>query len=235
MESPRPFRAPVKHEPRWHASVAIVAAMLLYITLPEKLTLGPTWFAPLLVMVVLIPLSILAPRRHEETRKMRVWGIVLIALVNFFNIASVALLVASFFHPTKVAAPASAAELLQHGAQIWLTNIIVFGLWFWELDADGPDARAHARSAADFREPDFLFPQLQMTIAGGEGGPAGVDPNWKPQFFDYFYLAFTNSTAFSPADVMPLSVWAKFLMLVESLISLVTIAIVLARSVSLIQ
>ena len=234
MESPKPLGQAVHHEPRWHASVAVLAALLLYITLPSRLTIGPTWIAPLLVLIILIPLSILAPRRHKETTRMRFWGILLIAIVNFFNVASIALLIFSFFHPLKIAAPVSASQLLLHGMQIWFTNILVFALWFWELDGDGPEARAHADTAANIRNADFLFPQVQMTIAGSEPVPC-IDPLWKPQFFDYLYLAFTNSTAFSPADVMPLTQWAKFLMLMESLISLITIAIVLARSVSLIQ
>lgn len=227
-----PKRKP-HHEPRWHASVAVIAAMLLYITLPPRLTIGPVWIAPMLVLMLLVPLSILAPRRGRETRGLRVLSIGLIAVVNFFNLASVLLLIAGFFHPEKVASQ-PASRLLLTGAQIWVTNILVFSLWFWELDGDGPDERAHATAATEFLNADFLFPQMQMSIAGGK--PLNcVDPLWKPQFFDYLYLAFTNSTAFSPADVMPLSPWAKALMLVESMISLITIAIVLARSVSLIQ
>jgi hypothetical protein len=233
VESPSP-QAKSLHEPRWHASIAIVAALALYITLPQKLTVGPTWVAPVLVLLILIPLSIFSPRRHAETRRTRLWGIVMIALVNFFNIASIALLIYSFFHPTKDTTPVSASQLLLHGMQIWLTNIIVFALWFWELDSDGPDARAHARNATLFHNADFLFPQVQMTISSGTPVTC-IDSEWKPSFFDYLYLAFTNSTAFSPADVMPLSGWAKFLMFVEAMISLITIAIVLARSVSLIQ
>ncbi len=222
----------IRHEPRWHASVAVVAAMLLYITLPPRLTIGPVWMAPLLVLILLVPLSILAPRRHQETRRMRVWSIALIAVVNFFNLASVLLLIAGFFHPEKVASQ-TAGHLLLIGAQIWVTNILVFSLWYWELDGDGPDVRAHAPSATESLNADFLFPQMQMTIAGKSSGC--IDPLWKPQFFDYVYLAFTNATAFSPADVMPLSPWAKALMLLEAMISLITIAIVLARSVSLIR
>lgn len=224
----------VAHEPRWHASLAVVAAVILYVTLPPRYTVGPIWAAPLAVLLILGPLSILAPRRHRETRRMRFWGILLIAIVNFFNIASVLLLVNGFFHPSKTAELQSAANLLRHGVQIWFTNILVFSLWFWELDGDGPDARAHANAATEFKNADFLFPQMQMALQGGECMPC-VDPLWKPQFFDYFYLSFTNSTAFSPADVMPLSRWAKALMMLESLISLLTIAVVLSRSVSLIQ
>jgi uncharacterized membrane protein len=230
----RSGRTVVQHEPRWHASVAVLAALALYITLPPRYTIGPVWAAPLAVMVILVPLSILAPKRHRETRRMRFLGILLIAIVNFFNIVSVLLLVDAFFHPKRTAELNSAAALMRHGLQIWFTNILVFALWFWELDGNGPDARAHANAATEFENADFLFPQMQMSMMGGEPTRC-VDPLWKPQFFDYLYLAFTNSTAFSPADVMPLSRWAKFLMLVEAMISLITIAIVLARSVSLIQ
>jgi hypothetical protein len=223
----------VRHEPRWHASVAVLAAMLLYITLPPRLTIGPVWAAPALILILLIPLSILVPRRHRETRRTRFWSIILIAIVNFFNLVSVLLLVGAFFRPEK-AAMHQAGMLLRTGGQIWLTNILVFALWFWELDGDGPEARAHANAATDFQNADFLFPQMQMTIAGGQGSLGCIDPNWKPMFFDYFYLAFTCATAFSPTDVMPLSRWAKALMTAEALISLITITIVLARAISLI-
>jgi hypothetical protein len=218
------------HEPRWHASLAIVAAMLLYITLPPRLTIGPVWAAPAIVLLLLVPLSILVPRRHRETRRTRFWSILLIAIVNFFNLASVLLLVAGLFHPERAARYGSGI-LLRTGAQIWATNILVFALWFWELDGDGPDARAHASAATEFENADFLFPQMQMSLVGGDDVHV-IDRNWKPQFIDYLYLAFTNSTAFSPTDTMPLSRWAKVLMTVEAVISLITIAIVVARAIN---
>jgi len=221
-----------RHEPRWHASLAVLAAMALYITLPPRLTIGPVWMLPALTLLVLVPLSIFVPHRHRETRRARFWSILLIAIVNFFNLTSVLLLVASLFHPEK-GANHTAGMLLRTGAQIWATNILVFALWFWELDGDGPDARAHATAATEFENADFLFPQMQMALASGNGeGPHCIDPGWKPQFLDYLYLAFTNSTAFSPTDTMPLSRWAKILMTVEALISLITIAIVVARSIN---
>jgi hypothetical protein len=223
-----------QHEPRWHASLAVLAAVALYITLPPRLTIGPIWIAPALVLLLLVPLSVLTPRRHSETRSSRFWSILLIAIVNFFNLTSMMLLVASFFRPEKAALHES-AMLLRIGAQIWFTNILVFALWFWELDGDGPEARAHASAATDFRNADFLFPQMQMAIASGGTSSTCIDPYWKPLFFDYLYLAFTNATAFSPADVMPLSRWAKVLMTAEALASLITIAIVLSRAISLIS
>lgn len=224
-------RAAAPDEPRWHASLAVLTALALYITLPPRLTIGPVWVAPLLVLAVLVPLSVLAPHRHAETRRMRFWSIGLIAIVNFFNITSVALLINGFFHPARVVELNSAGVLLRHGSQIWITNIIVFALWFWELDGDGPEARAHARAAGELRRADFLYPQMQLYAERHSAHVAA----WKPQFLDYLYLAFTNATAFSPADAFPLTRRAKCLMLVEALISLATIAIVLARSVSLIQ
>ena len=234
MDPPLRRRETVAHEPRWHASLAVLAALILYITLPPRLTIGPAWVAPLLVLALLVPLSILAPRRHAETRRMRFWGILLIAIVNFFNIVSIVLLINGFFHPARVVELNSAAILLRHGVQVWLTNILVFALWFWELDGDGPEARAHAFGTRELRNADFLFPQMQGSFLAGNL-PAIAAPDWKPLFFDYLYLSFTNSTAFSPADAFPLTRTAKALMLVEALISLITIAIVLARSVSLIQ
>jgi hypothetical protein len=224
-------KAPPPSEPRWHASIAVLAAMALYITLPPRLTIGPIWVAPLTILLVLIPLSVIAPRRHVETGPIRIWSIGLIALVNFFNLASVLLLVAGFFHPDK-ASTHSAAIILRIGAQIWLTNILVFALWFWELDGGGPNARAQASAATQFHTADFLFPQMQMALAGGDTSPC-IDPRWKPQFVDYLYVGFTNSTAFSPTDTMPLTPWAKMLMTVEAIISLMTIAIVFSRAVSL--
>jgi hypothetical protein len=210
--------------------MALLAAIALYATLPPRLTIGPVWVAPVVVLVVLIPLSILVPRRHKETRRTRFWSILLISIVNFFNLTSVLLLVGGLFRPDK-AALHTAALLLRTGAQIWATNILVFALWFWELDGDGPDARAHASTATEFENADFLFPQMQMSLASG-GNSQCIDPLWKPQFFDYLYLSFTNSTAFSPTDVLPLSRWAKALMTFEALISLITVAIVVARSIN---
>lgn len=226
-------RALPEPEPRWHASLAVLAAMLLYITLPPRLTIGPIWAAPAIILLLLIPLSILVPRRHRETRRTRFWSILLIAIVNFFNLASVLLLISGLFPPER-ATTHSAGLLLRTGGQIWATNILVFSLWFWELDGDGPDARAHAISATEVENADFLFPQMQMSLAGG-GGARCIEANWKARFLDYLYLAFTNSTAFSPTDVMPLSRWAKTLMTFEALISLITIAIIVARSINAIS
>lgn len=218
-------------EPRWHASVAVILSLALYSTLPSKLTFGPAWIAPLLIAGLLIPLSVLSPNRHQETPAQRIASIVLIAILNFFNIASIGLLIYDLLFSAHTHHTVTAVELLTAGAQIWTTNILVFSLWFWEIDGGGPEPRAHATRASEFVTADFLFPQMQMD----KDRLACAIPPWKPYFLDYVYLAFTNALAFSPTDVMPLSRTAKMLMLAQSLISFVTGALILARSVNIIQ
>ena len=225
---------PRPDEPRWPASIAVVIALVLYVTLPNKFTFGPVWVAPLLVLALLVPLSIIAPSRHRETRGQRMASIALIGIMNLFNIASVVLLVyeALFGHiPRDLPAKEFATRLLIDGAQIWATNIIVYGLWYWEIDGGGPERRAHTPTAFDLKGADFLFPQM---AAGARHAAACIDQDWKPYFVDYLYVAFTNSLAFSPADVMPLTRRAKALMTTEALTSFVTIAVVLARAVGII-
>ena len=213
---------------RLHAAIAVLAAVALYTLLPARLTIGPIWVAPALVLVILVPLLIAGSRTGNQTIGQRAAAITLVAIVNFFNVASVILLVydlvSSGHHSIN------GVQLLIAGSQIWLTNVIVFSLWFWELDGDGPTPRAKAACARDFRNADFLFPQMNANPEHVTWTP----PDWKPQFLDYFYLAFTNATAFSPTDVMPLSRMAKMLMLIQASISLVTIALILARSVNII-
>lgn len=114
-----------------------------------------------------------------------------------------------------------AATLLRDGGEVYVTNIVAFALWYWELDRGGPMARASVRR----RHPDFLF--AQMTV------PALVSVDWRPTFVDYLYLSYTNTTAFSPTDTMPLSRWAKMLMLLQSAIALITAALVIARAVNI--
>jgi hypothetical protein len=232
MTNDTTVRRSIRREPRWHAVLAVAAALALYITLPPKLTIGPVWIAPLLVLVVLVPLFYLAPRRAADSRRIRVLGLLSIAIVNFFNITSIVLLIAGFFHPVKAQSLNSAGILLRNGAQIWLANVLVFGLWFWELDGGGPAIREREAAAHGMHKPDFLFPQMEFSPTNCS---SAYDPHWSPAFFDYVYLAFTNATAFSPADALPLSRRAKSAMLIEALVSFATIAIVLSRSVSLIE
>jgi hypothetical protein len=208
-------------EPRWPASLAMLAAAGLNFVLPGKFTLGPPWLVPLLEVAILIPLYVSSPnRRADENRLQGITANVLIAIANFANIVSLALLVQLIIFDPKAT---SGTELLYSSLAIWLTNILVFSLWYWELDRGGPDARLRN----DHPAPDFLFPQMVT--------PDCAHPTWSPAFVDYLYLAFTDATAFSPADVLPLSGWAKMMMLAESLVSLATITIVASRAVGIIS
>lgn len=117
----------------------------------------------------------------------------------------------------------SATELLASGGSIWLTNVVIFSLWFWDLDRGGPGARAQAIES----HPDFIFPQMS--------DPDYAPDHWHPNFFDYLYMSFTNASAFSPTDVLPLTRWAKMLMLVQSFTSLLTVGLVIARAVNILQ
>ncbi|MDT7633477.1 MAG: hypothetical protein QOI50_5407, partial [Pseudonocardiales bacterium] len=119
--------------------------------------------------------------------------------------------------------PFTPSELLTAGAAIWLTNAIAFALIYWELDRGGPAARA--AGVRDY--PAFVFAQMQS--------PELADPDWEPTFVDYLYLSFTNSTAFSPTDVLPLSRWAKMIMMVQSVVALVVVLLVVARAVNVLR
>jgi len=162
------------------------------------------------------------PRRiNRESRLLRSLGLTLAALLSLANGYSVVRLATDIVDGTKIGTPRA---LLITGAAIWLTNVVVFALWYWEFDRGGPVARALATKPY----PDFLFAQMTS--------PRELVPaNWEPAFADYLYLAFTNAAAFSPTDVLPLSRWAKMAMTVQSAISIVTIALVVARAVNILQ
>ncbi|HKO23889.1 MAG TPA: hypothetical protein VJY65_04020 [Chloroflexota bacterium] len=224
---------PAHGEPRWPASLAILAALALYITLDVhfQLPFGPPalrpierWLTPALEMALLVPLSVRVPRRHHnEPKWARIAAVALIAVVNLSNMISLGLLVDGLLHGSSDLGPNPGSVLFFSAINIWLTNVIVFALWYWELDRGGPDER----SSPQHREPDFLFPQMST--------PGCAPQGWRPHFVDYLYVSFTNATAFSPTDTMPLTRRAKLLMLLQATISLVTIALVAARAVNILN
>ncbi|MEA2507124.1 MAG: hypothetical protein QOH48_1742 [Actinomycetota bacterium] len=209
--------APQNREPRWPASLAATAALILYLTLPAKLTIGPGWVIPVLEAALIIPLTITAPDRHpEEVALVRFASLLLIGLVNLANLTSLALLV----HVVLAGGLVTGRQLIFSGFQIWLTLVLAFALWYWELDRGGPTLRRFT----DERPPDFLFPQMAT--------PELRQPDWMPGFMDYLYVSFTNATAFSPTDTMPLTARAKALMLTEALASIITVVMVAGRAVN---
>ena len=203
---------------RWPALLAILGAMGLYITLPTHLYYGPVWLLPAVEGALFLALLTARQMEVEGHERQRALAIALIAAMNAANIGSLLLLV----HSLLVRAPVhgqtiTASHLIVWSAQIWLTNVIVFGLWYWELDRGGPVARC----LPHHRAPDFLFPQM--------ANPDAAPPGWTPSFFDYLYTSFTNAAAFSPTDTLPLSEWAKALFMVQSFASIVTAVLVIAR------
>jgi len=219
------WRRRTRGEPRWPVSVSVIAALVLQELLPGQMSLKPLpgWLLPVLEGALLVGLAIANPVRIENrARFVRVASLVLILVITAANAASAVLLIRLIL--TGAAATSNAGPLLASGAAIWATNVIAFALWYWEFDRGGPVHRAHAT----YRYLDFLFPQMAMP-------PELVHPDWEPRFADYLYLSFTNATAFSPTDVMPLARWGKFTMLVQSAVSLALGALVIARAVNILK
>ncbi|HUZ81204.1 MAG TPA: hypothetical protein VMU73_03080 [Gaiellaceae bacterium] len=210
-------------EHRWPSALAVLAAVGLYATLPNILVPGPSWVrfvVPVLFLAVLVPLAVTAPHRHvEESGARRRAAMTLTALITFANAVALAFLVHQLVYVSGVA-----GRTLLYGAfDIWVTNVIAFALWYWELDGGGPPKRL-----ADPKAPrDFAF--IQMT------DPEVAAPGWHPRFVDYLYVSFTNASAFSPTDTMPLTRWAKLAMLLQSAISLLTLLLVAARAVNILR
>jgi uncharacterized membrane protein len=198
--------------------VAVVVAILLQTQLPAEMVFASRWLLPGLSTLLLVVLFIANPlRMNRESRVLRVLGLALASTVGIATAWSVVSLVLGLVDGRF---GDNAPALLSTGGAIFLSNVITFALLFWEFDRGGPAARAAGRED----HPDFLFAQMQA--------PDMADPEWEPIFVDYLYLAFTNSTAFSPTDTLPLSRWAKMAMLFQSLVSLVTVALVVARAVN---
>jgi hypothetical protein len=209
-----------KSEPRWPATLAVSAAVALYFALPDKLItgLGPRWLVPALEGVLGAALLIANPRLSRESRRLRPLAISLIALVNLANVVTLGELVHEL-----LAVHVHGRDLIYASVPVWVTNVLVFALWYWELDRGGPVARLETTR----RQPDFLFPQMTA--------PDATVPDWSPGFIDYLFTSFTNATAFSPTDTMPLTPWAKILMMIQSLASLLTVALVVSRAVNILN
>jgi uncharacterized membrane protein len=215
-------------ESRLPPVAAVVTAAALYATMPSRFLAGSGGaitasriVVPALSLALLWPLALTIPRatRLERSVPRRTAALALIALISVAIAVSIVLLVHILVNGQKV----NGHDLLRAAIHMWCTSVLVFALWFWQLDSGGPTARVQ-RSGAP---PDFLFTQQ----ASPELAPEG----WQPRFLDYLYLSFTNSTAFSPTDTMPLTRWAKMLMLVEAAASLLLLLTVAARAVNVLQ
>jgi uncharacterized membrane protein len=215
------WRRATEGEHRLPVAVAVALAIGLQLVLPRHLAIRPTWLLPSLEGLLLVGLIVANPRRINRTSTtLRAASVLLIALISLANAWSSAELIKGLVNGTE---GNQASLLLSRGATVYVTNIIVFALWYWEWDRGGPVSRAQGVR----RYPDFLYPQMT--------DPDLAPPEWQPNFFDYLYVSFTNVTAFSPTDTMPMSRWAKMLMLVQSSVALLTIAFVIARAVNILK
>ena len=216
------WRRPTRGEHRWPVTVTVVVAIVLQIRLSDALTKPlPHLLLPLLEIALGVGLGVANPVRIERGGKVaRAASIALIVLITAANATSAILLV----HAILTGQKASATALLASGAAVWATNVIAFALWYWEFDRGGPVERTVGSTT--MRPPDFLFPQMGLT-------PDLAPPDWEPHFVDYLYLSFTNATAFSPTDVMPLARWAKCTMAVQSGVALLVGVLVVARAINI--
>ena len=209
-----------RHDPFWPAQVTVAAAIVLALDLPSKITIAQVWVIPTIEGALLLGLVMTTPwvplHRHPQRRRV---ALGLVGLVTASNLVNLGLLVHHLLHDVNLGGYA----LLLAGVEIWLTNVLLFTVLFWELDRGGPIARG----AVELRPPDFLFVQMTDPKLGGL--------DWRASYIDYLYTSFTNATAFSPTDTMPLTPPAKLLMLVQSGASLLTLGMVFARAINILH
>jgi uncharacterized membrane protein len=197
----------------------VLVAIAIQLLLPDRLVVGPRWLIPSLEGALLIGMFIATPRQleHEHSRRRGV-ALGLTAFVSAANIYSLGALTHYLLHRNPAGGGHS---LIIAGTLIWLTNFLIFALWYWETDRGGPGRRAAGHDGP----PDFLFPQMTDDR---------IEPlHWRPGFIDYLYVSLTNATAFSPTDTMPLTPTTKSIMGVQALVSLVTIGLIISRAVNI--
>jgi uncharacterized membrane protein len=204
---------PIESTELWHAQAAILIAIILQLTVAEPLRFGPKFLVAALELLLVFGITYTGPRRHKESAQTHFTiSVLLIGLVSVANAVELGLLTRALIEGANL----PGKSLLSGAAAIFLTNIIMFGLWYWELGSPG----LSGRHRGDHKH--FLFPQNQQK----EG-------SWQPHFTDYLYVSLTNGTAFSPTDTMPLTHTAKALMSIQALVSLLTVVLVTARAVNI--
>jgi hypothetical protein len=210
-----------RSDPLWPGQLATVAALLLYFFLPEKLSIGPGWPVPTFELLALGALVVVT-RRREPAMAGRVVAVVIVLVAILANMVALGLLV----HYLLKGGHAKGTNLISGGVVIWVTNLLLFTVVYWELDRGGP-----LGSVLEGRHvlPDFLYPQMS------DDAHPYAPHDWKPNFLDYFYVSLTNQAAFSPTDAMPLTLRAKLLMGVQGTASLVTIGIIISRAVNILS
>jgi hypothetical protein len=209
-------------ESRWPVLIGMAVACALPFFMPDRFIPGPKWLLPTLEAILLVSIAVADPgridRRSRTARRLRLAFILLLVAGATFATGALAVELIDGGPDTQ-----SASLLLQAGAVVWFDTVLAFGFLYWELDGGGPGERAHE----DPPHPDLAFPQ--------QVNPQLAPPGWRPVYLDYAYLGLTNALAFSPTDVMPLALWAKAAMGIQSFISLVILGLVIARAVNILN
>lgn len=201
--------------PRWAALVGALAIGLLYLLLPDRLIIGPSWLLLVIEGILLLPLVVSALTNYKLPHHLlRMFGMILLGITTLALAIGIALLIQTL--PGNI----HATNLLRDAGLLWTFNILVFALWYFEIDGGGPLQRHLTGHKAE----DFMFPQQ---------APGSTGELWVPQFLDYLFLAFTGATALSPADTYPLTRRAKLLMMIEAMLSLTIIVLLAARAVNI--
>jgi uncharacterized membrane protein len=210
-----------RFEPRWPVALTILAVILLVALLPARIVLVPSWVALGVGMAVLMPIIAVGLTRAQPSwlRLERAVTLLFFAITAIGTVVNLSNLINAIIHRS---AEVTGLQLLTSGVAVWVINVLMFSLLYWQMDRGGPEARVNQMPTRT----DWLFPQ--------EGASAGhVPPDWRPRFVDYLYLSYSTATAFSTTDVMPLTHRAKMLMMLESAISLVTLVVVGARAINI--
>lgn len=209
------------HDPVWHVQLAMLFTIGLQLLLPNTFSFGSRYITPVLELILLGALSLTTPpERIFKSVTRRVNALLLIAITSLANTYALAMVVQRLLAHSSIT---SGRTLILASINIYLTNIVIFALWYWEMDGGGPGERQHIEPY----EQDFMFPQ--------HINKDYKHPEWRPTFVDYLYVSSTNAMAFSPTDTLPLSRRAKMLMLLQAAISLITIALVAARAVNILN
>jgi len=217
----RPDGAAERGERWWPVALAIVVTVALHVALPAKYRVNPAWVLPVVLLGLLAAVVIGDPGRIDRQKPwLRITIGAIIALLALANLLAAGRLVGDILTNNKLYAN-NATGLLATGGVVWITNVIAFALWYWDLDRGGAAARAHHPNA----DPAFVFPEMQHTDF--------VPAAWVPRFADYLSLAFWTATAFSPTDVSAIKRWAKLLMITEAVVSLIIGLLVIARAINI--
>jgi hypothetical protein len=205
-------------EPRWQVLLVFIVVAAIYRALPPQLVVGPTWLLPTLIGVLLVP-TVVSHRYGKRSLNRRL-GILINSLITVALIGSVALLVRAL--PQHRESP---LQLLRSGGLLWLTNVLVFALWYWRLDGGGPTRRHEEKK---FGSTSFLFPQMQVPH---DERAQFACTGWRPRFVDYLFVAFTQSSTFGPTDAPLLARWAKILSMIQIFISLSIVILLISRAI----